>query len=331
LITGAIRSGKLKRNTGWKGRVSSIEPRNATKILLIGGPTASGKSRIALEIAREAGGEIINADSRQIYRHLSIGTSQPESSDLRAVPHHLYSFLEPQEAFTAADFEQKASQLVVQITARGKLPLIVGGTGFYMKALLRGLWPVAPRNEELRDRIRFIHKNRGAFFVHKMLMRVDPKSAASIAPQDTYRIVRALEIFFQSGIRRSRLAKNQEERFPALKYFVDTGREKLNQNISRRTALLFSRGWVEEVRELTLRYPGFEMMPAAKSLGYSEILRYLQGRINLEECEALINLRTRQYAKRQMTWFRNQDRFERLFSEEPLRKIIDSVLQWYGT
>jgi tRNA dimethylallyltransferase len=330
-ITGAKSSGRPRKNTVWKDRVSSIERRNAPKIVLIGGPTASGKSSLALEIAREVGCEIINADSRQIYRHLSIGTSQPDLSDLQKIPHHLYSFLEPSEAFTAADFERRSSDLMVQIASRGRLPLVVGGTGFYMRALLRGVWPVAPKNEELRNRIRSIHSRRGAFFVHKMLMRIDRESAANIAPQDTYRMVRALEIFFQSGIQRSRLARKQEERFCTLKYYLEPGREMLHRNIEERTDQMFSRGWVEEVNELMKLYPGFEEMPAAKSLGYFEILQHLNGRINLEQCKALINLRTRQYAKRQLTWFRNQDHFERVRSEEPLRKIIDSVLQWYRT
>jgi tRNA dimethylallyltransferase len=310
---------------------SSIELRNAPKIVLIGGPTASGKSRFALELAKATGGEIINADSRQIYRSLSIGTSQPETVDLQEIPHHLYAFLDPWESFTAADFQRTASELIAEISARGKLPLIVGGTGFYMKALLRGVWPVAPKNEDLRQRIRSIHRRRGPFWMHKMLMRLDPVSAARIAPQDTYRMVRALEIFFQSGVRPSQLATNQQERFRARKYSLEPERAILHENIHKRTELMFSRGWIEEVRQLLITFPDFEMLPAARSLGYCEILKFLRSEIGLDQCKEAIELRTRQYAKRQITWFRNQDQFEPVSSETPLQKIIDSVLQWYRT
>jgi tRNA dimethylallyltransferase len=321
-------SGKLKKTIVSKVQESSIEPRNAPKILFIGGPTASGKSLLALQIAKATSGEIINADSRQIYRHLSIGTSQPAVSFLQEVSHHLYAFLEPQEEFTAADFERKASEIISQIASRGNLPIIVGGTGFYMKALLRGVWPVAPRNEELRKRLRAIHERHGAFFFHKMLMKLDPLSAANIAPQDTYRMIRALEIFFQSGIQRSQLQRNQEERYHALKYFIDPGRETLHQNIEQRTNAMLAGGWIEEVKQLMVQYPGFEKMPAAKSLGYSEILQHLNGELNFEQCKEIINLRTKQYAKRQKTWFRNQDNFQAISSEMPLYKLIEFVLQW---
>jgi len=322
-------SGKLKKTIVSKVQESSIERRNAPKILFIGGPTASGKSLLALQIARETSCEIINADSRQIYRNLSIGTSQPDSDAIQEIPHHLYAFLEPSEEFTAADFERKASEVISQIIGRGNLPIVVGGTGFYMKALLHGVWPVGPRNEKLRKRLRAIHERHGIFFFHKMLMRLDPDSAANIAPQDTYRMIRALEILFQSGIPRSQLDRIQEERYNALKYFMDPGREKLHQNIEQRTNAMLAGGWIEEVKQLTAQYPGFENMPAAKSLGYFEILQHLNGQLNFEQCKEIINLRTKQYAKRQRTWFRNQDHFEPLSSEEPLYKMIEFVLQWY--
>jgi tRNA dimethylallyltransferase len=329
LIIDVKPSGKPKKSIVSKVQESSIERRNAPKILFIGGPTASGKSYLALQIARDTSGEIINADSRQIYRNLSIGTSQPDTDAVHEIPHHLYAFVEPSQEFTAADFEQKASEVISQIIARGNLPIVVGGTGFYMKALLRGVWPVGPRNEELRKRLRTIHDRHGAFFFHKMLMRLDPESAANIAPRDSYRMIRALEILFQNGIQRSQLQKIQEERYNAQKYFIDPGREKLHQNIEQRTNAMLAGGWIEEVKQLIAQYPGFENMPASKSLGYSEILQHLNGKLNFEQCKEIINLRTKQYAKRQRTWFRNQDHFEPLSSEEPLYKMIEFVLQWY--
>jgi tRNA dimethylallyltransferase len=298
------------------------------RILLIGGPTAAGKTRIAVKIAQEIPCEIVNADSRQIYKNLSIGTSQPGPQELRQFPHHLYGFLDPTEHFTAADYERLASKVIVEIISRGRLPLLVGGTGFYMKAVLRGVWPVAARNEELRTRLRGIQNRHDGQFLHKMLMRFDPLSAATIAPPDTYRIIRALEIFFQTGVRRSDLPRNQEERYQALRFYADPGREALHQNIVSRTESMLEQGWVDEVRLLIARYPDFERLPAAKSLGYQEILRFLHGECSLLECNEAIITKTRQYAKRQLTWFRNQDQFQPIPST-PFHKMIESVLQWY--
>ena len=198
-----------------------------------------------------------------------------------------------------------------------------------MKAVLRGVWPVAAKNEELRKRLRRIHNRHHAQFLHKMLMRFDPVSAAAIAPPDTYRILRALEILFQTGVRRSDLPKNQGERYRALKYYVDPGKEALLQNIVSRTESMLEQGWLDEVRLLIARYPDFEKLPAAKSLGYQEILRFLRGETTFMDCKEAIITKTRQYAKRQLTWFRNQDQFQPILSTEPFHKIIDSVLQWY--
>jgi tRNA dimethylallyltransferase len=296
---------------------------------LIGGPTASGKSRIAIELCDQIPCEIINADSRQIYRNLSIGTSQPDEEQRRRVPHHLYGFLNPDQFFTAADYERLVAGIISEISTRKRLPVLVGGTGFYMKAVLRGVWPVPAKSPELRYRLRQIESKHQKNFLYNMLVRLDPASAAEVAPPDTYRIIRALEIYFQSGIRRSELPKTQEERYDALKYFLDPQRQQLQEDIEARTDWMFQNGWVQEVERLLTEYPDFERMPAAKSLGYPEIIRYIHGEITIEDCRNTIVLKTRQYAKRQLTWFRNQDQFDALPSGEPLHKIIDCVLQWY--
>lgn len=285
---------------------------------------------MALELATHIPSEIINADSRQIYVDLSIGTSQPDASQQKQVRHHLYGFLGPGESFTAADYERLATALIPQIGSRNNLPVFVGGTGFYMKALLRGVWPVAPKNEALQRRLREIGNRHRERFLHDMLMRLDPPSAAAIAPPDTYRLIRALEIYFQTGVRRSDLPRNQQVRYNALKYYLDPGRETLHTTIEERTHQMFEQGWVLEVQRLLESYPDFHKMPASRSLGYQEIVRYLSGETSLEECKNAIIMKTRQYAKRQLTWFRNQDEFEPVPSEFPLHKIVDSVLQWYS-
>ncbi len=310
-----------------KEQESSPAPKNATEILLIGGPTASGKSRLAGSLSGQIPCEIINADSRQIYLGLSIGTGRPQQEALDSVPHHLYGFLNPNADFTAADFESLAAKKIEEISGRTRLPVLVGGTGFYMKAVLRGMWPVSPRNDVLRERLRRIHQKHG--HLHRMLQRLDPESAVAVPPADTYRIIRALEIYFETGTPRSRLPRNQQERYNALKFYLDPGRAEMDSLIRQRTNQMFERGWVEEVESLLRNYPDFEELSACQSLGYREVISYLKGKISLDDCKQQIVQKTRQYAKRQLTWFRNQDNFVRLTSCEDFSKMTDSVLQWY--
>lgn len=297
-------------------------------VLFIGGPTACGKNALAMELATQLPSEIINADSRQVYRELIIGTNLPSEQDFREVHHHLYAFLPPTAGFSAAEYEQRAVPLVTEITAKGRLPIVVGGTGFYMKALLKGSWPVPPADPGLRSRLRALSERRGPEFLHRMLRRIDPVTAVQVAPRDTYRIYRGLEIYFQTGRKRSELASLLPDRFPSVRVFLEPDRSRLQDVIRERTRAMFAAGWVEEVQRLLEEYAGFERMPAAASLGYREIVRHLRGEMKREECMELVILRTLQYAKRQMTWFRNQDRFHRLSGEPGLMKNKQSVLQW---
>ena len=299
-------------------------------ILLIGGPTGVGKNQLAKELALRFSGEIINADSRQIYRELTIGTNQPSSQDKSSVPHHLYDFLEPSARFSAADYERFAGQVIDEILSRRKLPIVVGGTGFYMKALLKGVWATPPKDADLSQRLKAALKRRGNLFMHRMLKRLDPESASQIAVNDQYRVIRALEIYFHTGRTKSEWNVPRKEQFNAGKFFLDQERGILNETIQKRTQQMFEKGWVDEVKILLQKYPDFEQMPAAASLGYPEILRHIRGELGRKDCEELIFLKTKQYAKRQLTWFRNQDRFLRLNSQDGLYKMIESVLQLRG-
>lgn len=297
------------------------------KILVLGGPTGSGKNRAALEIAGRFPAEIVNADSRQIYRGLQIGTNQPSAMEMQEVPHHLYGFLEPVLDFSVAEYERLVVPLIAEISQRGNTPVLVGGTGFYIRAVLKGVWQVPKHDPELRHRLRRILGKRGKDRLHALLRRIDPASAAQIPHNDSYRVMRALEIYFQTGSRRSEIKHEEQDRFPAAKFFLDLPPADLASNIQIRTDQMFASGWVEEVRGLTERYPAFDAMPAARSLGYAEILLFLKNRISLEDCKNIVLRKTLQYAKRQRTWFRNQDRFEPVFSTNELHKKVDFVLQ----
>lgn len=311
------------------GHEKALSDQESHIILVIGGPTASGKNELALQLAKRFAGEIINADSRQLYRDLQIGTGQPTEKEKQTVPHHLYGILPIHQAFTAADYQEQATRVILEIQKRCNLPIVAGGTGFYIKALLKGVWSVPPRDSDLRNRFRLIEKKRGRVFLHKLLTRVDPASANSIAMNDTYRIIRALEIYFQSGKKRSDFVHETNDRWMALKFFLNPKREELRNRIRIRTEKMFSDGWVEEVRRLSETHPDFDSTPAAASLGYRRILCHLRGELSLEECKESIIRETIQYAKRQTTWFRNQDSFIGVAGEAELYKISD-VLQLRG-
>lgn len=297
------------------------------KVIIIGGPTACGKNEAALKIAERSRVEIVNADSRQVYRGLTIGTNQPGPAELQKAPHHLFGFLEPHLDFSAADFEGLATPVIQQIWDRMHTPVVVGGTGFYIRALLKGVWFVPKHDPELRSRLRKILAQGGKERLHRLLKRIDPESALLISPNDSYRVLRALEIYFQSGIRKSEIRHPGEDRFPAFKYFLDPDPNELRNRIEARTRRMFDSGWIEEVRGLIGAIPGFERMPAAKSLGYSEIFALLKGEMSLDECVTVTIRKTIQYAKRQRSWFRNQDQFIRITSTKELHKKLESVLQ----
>lgn len=295
--------------------------------MIIGGPTGSGKTQAALELNSRYPVEIVNADSRQIYSGLSIGTNQPSAEELAAVPHHLFGFIEPTREFSMADYERLAFAAVQDIGLRNKLPVVAGGTGFYIRALLKGVWRVPPKDPVLRKRLRNIANRKSSQFLHRMLEKFDPLTAAKTSANDTYRIVRSLEIYFQSGKRKSDISADHPDRFSAIKLFLNPDKEKLESLIKTRTVRMFDQGWPDEVRKLLQQYPDFESMPAAKSLGYREVISYLKGEMTEADCKALIVRKTLQYAKRQRTWFRNQDGFIPLQSLEELQIKLDSVLQ----
>lgn len=297
------------------------------KLVILGGPTGSGKNKIALAIANRFPAEIVNADSRQIYRGLVIGTNQPTAVELESAPHHLYGFLEPDINFSVADYERTAMAVISGIRSRGRIPVIVGGTGFYIRALLKGTWPVPKHDPELRLRMRKIMGKRGKDHLYALLQRIDPVSATQISSNDSYRVMRALEIYFQSGRRRSEFKTETNDRIPAVKFFIDPAPGELQRQIEQRTRLMFEAGWVDEVRTLLERYPDFRDLPASRALGYPEILAYLSSKITLEESIAKVVQKTLQYAKRQRTWFRNQDQFERVSTVEELHKKLEFVLQ----
>jgi tRNA dimethylallyltransferase len=250
-------------------------------------------------------GEIVNCDSVQLYRHLDIGTAKTPAEERRGIPHHLIDVLNPDEHFTAGDYARAAGEAIREITARGRIPVLAGGTGFYLRALLSGLSEGPPRDAALRDRLR----KRRPGSLHRLLSRFDPASAARIHPNDTNKLTRALELCLLTGRPATQFFQEQPSRslegFRVLKLGLDPPREELAARIDLRCERMFQAGLIEETASiLTLGYAPDSK--ALLSIGYRESIMYLNGLLTLSEALARTQTATRQYAKRQRTWFRRE-------------------------
>jgi tRNA dimethylallyltransferase len=277
--------------------------------LILTGPTASGKSSLALELAERVNAEIVSADSMTLYRGMDVGTAKPSAVDRARVPHHLIDVLDPSESASVAWWLERAAAAVHEIEARGKLALVVGGTPFYLKALLCGLFPSPPADQELRRRLEAEAERQGPEALHGRLAAVDPAAANRLHPNDVRRVVRALEVWQLtnrpiSEWQREGWWQGDTPRFARGSCLViDVPRPELYARIDRRVEAMFAAGWVEEVRRLR-ELPQPLSREASRALGYREIGEFLDGRRSLTETIAEVQLRTRQFAKRQLTWFR---------------------------
>lgn len=293
----------------------------------MGGPTGVGKSRTAIALAQSIGGEIVNYDSVQIYRGFDIGSAKPSAEERSIVPHHLFDVAEATDTFTAADFAALASEVCRAISKRGRHPVLVGGTGFYLRALLSGLPDLPPRDAPLRARMATIRKKpRGAQHLHAALRRVDPAAAAKIPPADTHRVERALEVYLLTGTPISSHARPTATavRRPALQFALSLPRPMLHEIVDRRVDEMYAAGLVEETRELLERYP-----PDARpftSIGYAEAVRVVRGELGLEEAKLETKRRTKAYAKRQMTWFRSDPSVIWIDASASLQSIVAGIV-----
>lgn len=277
--------------------------------LVILGPTASGKSILGLQLAKELNGEIISVDSRQAYRHINIGTAKPTPAERRQVPHHLIDILELNERNNAQRFARTALIVMDEVISRNKLPLLVGGSGLYFRSIFEGLFDI---DIEQSQRSRFAEEMRkiDTTELYRRLVDVDPESAGRIHPQDRYRVTRALEVYSLTGtplsdhFRRQRQETRHRERI-FVKIGLHLPRGELYRRIDERTKTMLASGWIEEVETL-LQEGADPRWPGLKTLGYPEVISFLRGKISKEEMVVTVSRQTRQYAKRQLTWFRKE-------------------------
>lgn len=277
-------------------------------LLIIVGPTAVGKSETALYLAGKFSGEVISCDSMQVYRGFDLGTDKPGPEARKAVPHHLIDIVEPEEQFSAADFARLAVESAEQIIARGRLPMVVGGTGLYHRALVEGLFPGPGRDPELRKKLRLEAERVGLLSLYEQLKKVDPDYAARITPSDGIRIIRALEVYYLTGVPLSRQflqtrSPAREKGFNLVQIGLKLERKELYRRIETRVERMFALGLVEEVKNLLARGVPETATPF-KGLGYRQVLQYLRQEITLEEAIEKTKLETRHFAKRQLTWFK---------------------------
>ena len=276
------------------------------KIVLIAGPTASGKSKIAIEIAKKIKGEIINADSMQVYKEFSILSSRPSNLDLKKIKHHLYGFQPAKKHFSTGAWLKLVKKQVNLCLKNKKIPILVGGTGLYFESITKGMSKIPNINFKERKRIRELQKKLGQIIFYEKLLKLDPLVKNNIELSDTQRSIRAYEVkkFTKKSIFEwNKLTKSEFKNFQIFKIFIDIPREKLLKNISNRIEQMFKNGCTNEVK-LFLGLNIESTLSANKIIGVREIKDYLSGVVKLQEAKELINIKTRQYAKRQVTWSR---------------------------
>jgi tRNA dimethylallyltransferase len=274
--------------------------------IVILGPTASGKSRLAIALALQFQGEIVSCDALQVYRYMNIGTAKIPPSQQQGIPHHLLDVQEPGQDFSAGDYQRLARAVIREISARSHLPFVVGGTGFYLRALIDGLFDGPARSEELRLRMRSIKARAGLKRLHRALQRIDALSAARIMETDAERIIRAYEVYLLSGKPMTWWQQQPRDSFQGfrwLKIGIDMPRDELYQRINRRVDDMFQNGLLEETQDLMTRHS--QTSHAFKAIGYRQAMDHLEGRLTLEQAVEETKKESRHYAKRQLTWFRS--------------------------
>jgi tRNA dimethylallyltransferase len=276
-------------------------------LVAVAGPTGSGKSDLAVAIAQQFAGEIVNCDSLQVYRHFDIGTAKLPLDERCGVPHHLIDILDPDEIFTAGEYARVARETIYAISQRGRLPILAGGTGFYLRALLDGLFEGPSRDQSLRDRLARREARRGGS-LHRLLTRFDSATARKIHPHDVPKVTRALEVCLLTRRPVSELFREGRDAltgYRTLKLGLLPDRDALYQRLDQRSAAMFANGLVEEVRHILALGYAAEAKPF-ESHGYKQALQSIRGELNLREAIFYAQRNTRQYAKRQFTWFRRE-------------------------
>ena len=311
-------------------KVPSAQPEPLLVVVL--GPTASGKTALSLALAERFHGEIVNCDSVAMYREFDIGTAKPTASELARAPHHLLDCVVPTDHVTAGEYARQARQVLEEIKTRGHLPILVGGTGLYLRALLEGLFPGPQRSEELRRRLRERVESRGSSYLHRILRRLDRAAAEKIHANDTPKLIRAIEVCLASRQKMTELwqqrGRDRLRGFCVLRLGLEPDRQALYERINRRAQQMFEAGLVEETQRLLEKY-GAAAGPMS-SLGYKQAVQFLRGELTREQALQAAQQAHRNYAKRQMTWFRSEPEVHWLNGFGDDMQIQQTAAGWVG-
>ena len=287
------------------------------KVIVIVGPTCSGKTKVGISLAQKLNSEIISADSRQIYKKLTIGTAKPTQDELRKMKHHIIDLLEPDEDYNVSRFETDSLKVIDELITQGKIPIVVGGSGLYIKALTEGIFNSVDTDDDYREELKVKREKFGNEYLYDELKKVDPQSASGMLPQNWKRIMRALEVFHLTGEPIWKMQENYERKvdYNFILFGLDWDRKILYANIEKRVDEMIESGLMDEVKNiLSLGYS--KNINSLNTVGYKEIISYLDNEITLEHAIELIKRNTRRYAKRQMTWFRKTENINWLTCDE---------------
>lgn len=298
-------------------------------LIVVAGPTASGKTSLAIDIANYIGGEIVGADSMQIYKYMDIGSAKPTSEERAQAVHHLIDFLEPDESYSVADYTKDAHEVIAEVVSHGKTPIMCGGTGLYINSVVNDVsFGEVETDYALREELRKTAKEKSGDFLLEMLREFDPVSAQRLHPNNLKRVIRAIEFYKLTGVP---ISEHQEEtkkhnsRYNPLMMCVEWDREELYDRINKRVDIMLESGLIDEVKKL--RDMGYTRdLNSMQGIGYKEVMDYLDGKTSLSETVEIIKQSSRRYAKRQMTWFRRDDRIHYLPSGNAFdvaKKLID--------
>ena len=305
---------------------------NKIKLITVVGPTASGKTRLGVELAKRYGGEVISADSMQIYKGMQIATAKPTVEEMQGIPHHLMDFLEPNQTYSVAMFVDDAKKCIEDISSRGKIPVIVGGTGLYVDSLLNNIsFHESQRDTELSEKLRELYYTEGVDYLLDMLRKFDGESAERLETEkNPKRIIRAIEFYKTTGItitEQNKNSKNEESPYSAIKLGLNfEDRQKLYDRINKRVDLMVEAGLILEAKRVFNSELSFT---SVKAIGYKELFPYLKGELPLEECIEKLKQETRRYAKRQITWFKRDKEINWLYPDkaESFEQLFEQAVQ----
>ena len=301
------------------------------KVIVICGPTASGKTKLSIEIAKKIDGEIVSADSMQIYKEMNIGTAKPTLEEMQGIKHYLLDFVSPNERYSVAEYKKDAINAIEEIIKRKKVPIVVGGTGLYINSLIYGIdYPEIEIDINYRNKLEKIAEEEGLEKLYNMAKLVDEEAIKNISPNDKKRICRILEIYHSTGKTKTQQEIESRKNGPKYEYLVfgmNMDRDKLYDRINKRVDIMIKDGLIQEVKEITSKY--HEFPTAMQGLGYKEVLEYLNGDTSKEEMIEKIKMETRRYAKRQLTWFRRYETIKWIDALDDIQNNINIILEGY--